>query len=348
MYVPSSTNTSSPWTMSQAEEPVNGGATADPRDGARWRWVRRLHRLDYAHMLPGLAALPLWLAYGLAAWRGQLNAWSGRDWRSVALKTRHIRRLSLVAAKELLGAQRHGSASACVAERFRTEARDEFEAWLMHRRRWAELDCRFDPPDAPQRMLAAARERGLVLLTPHFDSFYLGIAFAAQASGCTVNAMASAVPNDPRVEPAVSAHFHAKYRALEQALNGGRVVNMEDGLRPFYRMLQRRETLVVLADAPVLEGGAAMVVDFLGGPRRMAGGALRLAQRSGAPMAAFVCRHLGGCRYELRWCDAGPVEDPATLTRLYRFLGDAIEAEPGRWWAMDMLPNLPRNDGGQP
>lgn len=323
---------------------------ADHPTGAHWRWrlMRAIHRWDYQRLLPLMGAAPLPLAYRMAALRGWFNALLGRDWRSVALQTRHIRRLSLQAAAELVGMGKRMSASAdptrWVRQRFEVEARDEFEAWLMGHRRWPELDCRFDPPDAPQRMAAAARDRGLVVLTPHFDSFYLGIAFAAQASGCTVNAMASAVPHDPRVEPAVSAHFERKYRALEGALRGGAVVNMEDGLRPFYRMLERKETLVVLADAPVLDGGAEMVVDFLGGPRRMAGGALRLAQRNGTPMAAFICRHLGRHRYELRWCEAGDPSDPATVSRLYAFMGQAIAAEPGRWWAMDMLPNLPRVD----
>jgi hypothetical protein len=58
-------------------------------------------------------------------------------------------------------------------------------------------------------------------------------------------------------------------------------------------------------------------------------------------MAAFVCRHLGGPNYELRWCEAGEAHDPNTLPRLYAFLGQAIAQEPWRWWAMDMLPNLP-------
>jgi lauroyl/myristoyl acyltransferase len=334
--------------MPEAQDPGLPMADAAPANLPwRWRLMRRLHRWDYARLLPLMARLPLGLGYALAALRGHLNAALGRDWRSVALGTRHIHRLSVQAAKELVpvvkaaGGSRDPHAGTWAAARFRAEARDEFEAWLMHERRWPELHCRFDPPDAPQRLAAAARERGLVLLTPHFDSFYLGIAFAAQASGCTVNAMASAIPEDPRVEPAVTAHFHAKYRGLETALNGGAVVNMEDGLRPFYRMLERAQTLVVLADAPVLAGGAEMAVEFLGGPRRLAGGALRLAQRTNTPMAAFVCRHLGGPNYELRWCEAGEAHDPNTLPRLYAFLGHAIAQEPGRWWAMDMLPNLP-------
>ena len=220
--------------MDKAEEPVKHVEAADARDGAWWRWARRLHRMDYAHVLPRLAAWPLSVAYRLAALRGQFNAWCGRDWRSMALRTRHIRRLSLVAAQELTGEQPAGRVAACVAERFRPEARDAFEAWLMHRRRWTELECRFDPPDAPQRMMAAARERGLVLLTPHFDSFYLGIAFAAQASGCTVNAMAYAVPNDPRVEPAGSAPLPTQYLCLEPGLTARTWVEQVDGLGVFF------------------------------------------------------------------------------------------------------------------
>lgn len=310
----------------------------------RWRVIRQMHRWDYAAVLPRMGAAPLVIGHALAQLRGTLNAWLGRDWRSVALGTRHIRRLSEQAAAELVrlkGAKPHEAAE-WVSQRFEVEARDEYEAWLMHHRRWPDLQCQFDPPDAPQRMAQAAREHGLVVWTPHFDSFYLGIAFLAQASGIRVNAMASAVPKDPRVEPAVTAHFEAKYRGLEQALNGGRVVNMEDGLRPFFRMLQQREVLVVLADAPVLEGGASMAVDFLGGRRLIAGGAQRLARRAQAPLAAFVCRHLGGPRYEVRWCEAGDAQEDGTSQRLYDFMGQAILQEPGRWWAMDMLPNLPR------
>ncbi|MEG1455096.1 MAG: hypothetical protein RSC66_05925, partial [Comamonas sp.] len=82
------------------------------------------------------------------------------------------------------------------------------------------------------------------------------------------------------MDEAVQRHFHAKYRGLEQYLNGGKVMNMEEGLRPFYDMLKRRESLVVLADAPVLPNGAAMTVRFLGAPRKIAGGGLRLAQRT--------------------------------------------------------------------
>jgi hypothetical protein len=308
----------------------------------RWALFKALHHWDYAVLLPVLARLPLGLGMALCALRGRLNAALARDWRSMALGTRHIKRMSLNGAKELVarGLMDQAQVASCVRQRFEVEARDEFEARLMHARRWAELECEFDPPDAPARLQGLLRERGAVLLTPHFDSFYLGIAFLAQAGGAAVNAMASAVPADPRVDPAVTQHFHDKYRGLEQALNGGRVVDMEDGVRPFYRMLLARQALVVLADAPVQPGGAEMEVPFLGAVRQLAGGPARLAQRTGAHLAAFVCTHEGGRRYRLRWRDGGTCT-PTTLADLYGFMGEAIAAAPGRWWAMDMLPNLP-------
>ncbi len=61
-----------------------------------WRFVRIVHHADYAWFLPFLARLPLRLAYALSALRGWINALGARDWRSVALGFRHIRRQSLL------------------------------------------------------------------------------------------------------------------------------------------------------------------------------------------------------------------------------------------------------------
>jgi len=310
---------------------------------AVWRAVRLAHHADFAWLLPALARLPLPLAYGLSALRGRLNAATGRDWRSVALGLRHIRRQSLAAYALLPGPPAAIDTRRWTAQRFATEARDELEAQLVAANRLGELQCAVAAADLA--MLAQPRGRGLVLLTPHFDSFYLGIAFLARATGGRFNSMASAVTRDPRVDPAVSRHFEHKYRGLERCINGGSVPDMEDGLRPFYRMLQAHETLVVLADAPVLPGGAAMEVDFLGRRRRLAGGALRLAQRSGSDLGAFVCRALAAGRYQIEMCRIGPASDPETLERAYRFLGDAILAQPGRWWAADLLPALTEAPG---
>ena len=55
------------------------------------------------------------------------------------------------------------------------------------------------------------------------------------ANGARVNAMTSTVTHDPRVAAAVSAHFEAKYAGLAHHLNGGRLIDLEAGVRPIYR-----------------------------------------------------------------------------------------------------------------
>jgi hypothetical protein len=296
------------------------------------------HRIDFAWFLPLIATLPLPLAYALCGLRGRINALSGRDWRSVALGFRHIRSQSLAGYRQLPGGATDPERMAWRDKRFEVEARDEFEARLIANGRARKLDCTFRPPLAAA--ICKLPQRGLLLLTPHFDSFFLGVAFLARSGG-KVNLMSSAVTHDPRVDSAVQRHFNAKYRGLEPYLNKGKVQDMELGMRPFYRMLEQGETLVVLGDAPVLPNGVAMTVDFLGGQRVIAGGALRIAQRSNSDLGGYVCRCLGAGRYEVEMCPIGPANDPATVERVYRFFNERIMAEPGLWWSADLLPHMP-------
>jgi lauroyl/myristoyl acyltransferase len=303
------------------------------------RLVRRLHRADFQYLLPALAALPIPIGHALSACRGQFNSLTGRDWRSIALGFRHIAQQSALGYRALSLEASTTQVRRWCRQRFVAEARDEFEGRLAAAHRLGELSCEFTPPDTLARLRAGGR--GLVLLTPHYQSFFAGIAFLAR-SGRTVNAMSSAVTRDPRVDPAVQEHFDAKYRGLEHYLNGGKVVDHELGVRPFYRMLERREVLVILADAPVLSGsGASMEVDFLGAKRVLAGGPLRLAQRTGSDVGCYVCRHLGGTRYQLELGGIAPADDPAAMARAYQFFSVAIAADPGGWWAADLLPSMP-------
>ena len=303
-----------------------------------WWVARRAHHIDFAWVLPAFARLPLSLAYRSAHLRGLFNARAGRDWRSMALGRRHIRSQSLSGYRLLPIAASEETLSAWCAERFVVEAREEFEARLVGARRVDALTCQFEPGQAAT--VGLGRTRGLVLLTPHFDSFFLGVAFLAR-SGAKVNLMSSAVTQQPGVDPAVTQHFVEKYRGLEHYLNGGKVLDMEAGLRQFYRLLERGETLVVLGDAPVLPDGVATQVDFLGASRSLAGGALRIAQRTGSDLGAYVCRHLGQNHYALHLGPVGPSDESKAIDAVYAFLGAAIEATPGRWWGADLLVNLP-------
>lgn len=315
---------------------------------ALWRVAHWGHHIDFSWVLPTMARLPLPWAYALAAWRGRFNAWTGRDWRSMALGFRHIRQQSMAGYALFAPNTSARTLRRWCAQRFVTEARDEFEACLLAGGRVDRLHCRHEGSDAAVAgPVAPKRARGLVLLTPHFDSFVLGIAFAAR-DGATIHAMASAVTQDPRVDKAVQAHFHAKYRGLERYLHGGKVRNMEEGLRPFYRLLEQNETLVVLADSPVLPSGVAMHVDFLGQRRQLAGGPLRLAQQSRSDLGGFLCRMERPGHYVMQWCEPGPADDPNTLRRIYDMFSQSIAERPGLWWAADLLTQMPivHSDGG--
>ena len=303
-----------------------------------WWAAQGAHHVDFSWILPALARLPMTLAYRAAHWRGLINASTGRDWRSMALGRRHIRSQSLAGYRLLPVLASEETLSAWCAERFVVEAREELEAQLVATNRVDGLNCRFEPAQAA--VVGLGRKRGLVLLTPHFDSFFLGVAFLAR-SGAKVNLMSSAVTQQPGVDPAVTRHFFKKYRGLEHYLNGGKVLDMETGLRQFYRLLERGETLVVLGDAPVLPDGVSAQVDLLGASRLVAGGALRMAQSTGSDIGAYVCRHLERNNYALELGPVGTADESAAIDAVYAFLGAAIQSNPGRWWGADLLVNLP-------
>jgi len=304
-------------------------------DGVYGAAVRFLHHADYAWALPLMARMPLEIGYRLAWLRGVFNGRLGRDWRSVALEARHVARQSAAGYRELRPQATEAELTSLVLERFRAESLEEFEGQLIAAGRVVELQWDIQPEDF--LTVCRQRKRGLVLMTPHFDSFWLGTVFLAQ-EGLTVNAMTSAVTHHPLVAPAVQQHFFKKYRGMERVLNGGRMLNMELGLRPFYQMLERGECLVVLADAPAVAGGATATPYFLGRRRLMAGGALRMAQKTDSDIGAFVCSFTGPGHYLLKGGPVMSARDPRALDAVYRYLSNEIEATPGRWYASDLLP----------
>ena len=304
-----------------------------------WASVRVLHRWDYAYYLPWIAGLPLSVAYALQNVRGLVNGLTGRDWRSVGMRNRHIWRQTQLGYQQLSPNANPGVLKAWRRTRFRTEAREEFEAQLIVQKRVAELHCESGKADLPS--FVSDTQVGTVMLTLHLDSFLLGAAFLATKTSVRHNFMSSAITRDPRVCTSVQNHFENKYRGLEHYLNGGKVVDMEDGVRPFYRMLENGETLLVMGDAPVLPQGAAMNVEFLGAQRALAAGAFRLAQKTNSRIGAYLCFYQGGANYQLRVLRALPASDPHVLADIYQFFTEAINENPGRWWAVDLLPNMP-------
>jgi lauroyl/myristoyl acyltransferase len=303
-----------------------------------WKIILLVHAFDYAVLLPCMARLPLFAGYVFSALRGWLNGFFKRDWRSVALETRHIARQSEMGYRMLFPDASDSLLKALLRERYATESREEFEGCLIAAKRVEQLNYTIFPDKFLQT--CKQRKRGLLLLTPHFDSFMLGIAFLGR-SGVKVNVMTSAVTHDPRVSSAVSQYYFNKYRGMECLMNGGLMLDKEGGIRAFYQMLKQGECLVILADSPATDNKSIIAPQFLGARRQLADGALRMARKTGSDIGAFVCRFERSGHYRVDGGDIFDAADPQAMDNVYEFLSNQILASPGRWWAADLLPNMP-------
>lgn len=307
-----------------------------------WRLVTRLQGVDYGWFLPLLGRLPLWLGYGLSSLRARLHAALQSDWRSISLGYRHVfprcgKSYSLLFQNADQKQIHHWQ-----IERFLTEARYHYECSLLIRTRVAELSC--NHLINRNKFFQDTAGRGLLLISPHFDSFFLGIPFLGllfQAVGRPVNMMTSSVVQDPRIHHTIRAFYADTFRALEPYLNGGKVIDMEGGSKPFMEMLNRGEVVIMAGDAPALHYGSVMQIEFLGAERVLAGGVLRMALKTASQACGFVCRFLGPGKYEMEFTAVHEVVDASSLAAIYRFFSDAIYQEPGKWWASDLLLEMP-------
>ncbi len=305
----------------------------------RWLWafLRVMHHWDFAYFLPWLASLPLWLGYPMAQWRGKLHGLIGKDWRSMALGFRHIWRQTERSLQLMFPATSTYQRQKWRAGRYAAEARDEYDAQLIAQKKIDAFTCVMHPSSLAN--IAHDRKTGLLLLTPHYESALIGIPFLARCGG-KINCMTSSVTHDPRVDPAVKAHFDKKYRGLEQYTNSGKFIDMELGMRPFYRMLEAHETLVVLADAPTSSQGVSQLVKFVGATRQLAGGALRMALATNSEISGYLCRCIGPGQYEMYLHPPMSANDPMAIQSIYDFFSKVLYQDPGGWWAVDLLNHM--------
>lgn len=313
-----------------------------PQSDLPWRLVSRLQGADYGWLLPGLGRLPLALGYRLAQARGRLHAAVGSDWRSLSLGFRHVSERSAEAYAQLFPQADPRQIHRWRVERYLTEARYQYECELLIQGRIEELNCTYGVDR--ERYLEQTAGRGLLLLSPHFDGFIHGVSLLGllfKASGRPVNLLTSALVRDERVHPDIQAHYAGTYRCMARYLNGGQALDMEGGSQAFIDMLARGEVVVMAADAPPLHYGAVMQQEFLGAPRRLAGGALRMATKAGARVGGYLCHYRGRARYEMELTAVHDAGDASALAPLYHFFSDAILREPGKWWASDLLPAMP-------
>lgn len=174
---------------------------------------------------------------------------------------------------------------------------------------------------------AAARGKGVFLLSAHFGNWEIG----ALAAGLLGGPIASVVRplDNPRLEREL-ASLRGKF--------GNRTIGKKQAAREILREMRRGGTVAILIDQNVLAREAVFVPFF--GRLAATSPALGLLQKkTDAAVVPVFCRPRGGGRYALRFEPPivisdlpEPLRSVEALTALYtKVTEDAVRAEPALW-----------------
>ena len=175
---------------------------------------------------------------------------------------------------------------------------------------------------------AAAKGRGVMLLTAHLGNWELG----ALAHGAVVGPISVIVR--PISNRLVDSLVESRRRA-----HGNRVINKQKSAREVLKVLAANGTVGILADQNAL-GDEAVFVDFFGMPAATNKGFAQLALHSGAAVVPAVARWNASSKRHV--IEYGP-EIPLTRTdisandvvsntqRFQRALEDSIRKVPEQW-----------------
>lgn len=289
-----------------------------------WAWF------DYQIVLPRIARLPRCWAHGPIALRGFVNFLFDIDWRTLAIRHGYVRKASFNTIRSL--GFTTPAAVVRTLRRFFCASWEEYEAERLAR---GDVTSLIGRQEGVEYLLAAAQSgRGVVLLTAHFDSLYVGLVLLSR-QGLTINLMSSNMVNDPQVPRPISQYFERKIAGMSSLFSPGRVVHHQGNLKFFLAALARGELVVIACDGPGERGKKTTEVDFLGKKVAMARGAEFLVSKTDALVASYVCRRSKQYTFELAvstpyaWHSGG-------MQKAYDFLDEKIRNEPERWWASDL------------
>lgn len=308
-----------------------------------WHWFGLRLWLDaiFWLLLPLASRLPMRWGMVLAVLLGKFCRWLDVDWRTVALREHYVAQRTRLAYREICPTLSDRELDGAVARRFENSSREELEGHWFALGRTGEVACKFEGVTAIHDY--QQQGKGAVLLTLHFDATLMGVVKLGEA-GLRLNLMTSDVVEDRRVARSVQRYFARKYAGIDKALNGGRALHVESHLKTFYSGIRSGEGVVVLGEAPTGNVEEALLVDFLGRRRAIAPGAVRIAEKTGAPMAAFVCLREAVGSYRVLCSPLVFPEKTAGHSQNVQFLFDFLAAHvrqmPDRWWAADQLPNF--------
>jgi lauroyl/myristoyl acyltransferase len=301
---------------------------------SKWAW--RWQAVDYALILPLLALLPYALAQRLAKLRGAWHARLGRDWAELSVGLRYIADRTAKAAQVLWP---QVALHEVVRLRYETVSREEWQGQRLSAHQLSGLNP--DLSALKNMLMHASPDRGLVVLTAHFDSFIVGMV-GLGLCGRQTSITTSNVYEHAQVHPAVKAFFDRKYRGAEHFLKGGLFMHVETSLRALYKRLRHHQTVVVVADVPATEQGNGTWLPFLKQERKVANGGFRMAQETNSLICAMLC--VTQDNGDVSWICSNvydPLMEPDTETKLFAIFEQHILAHPGKWWAAHLLQDFP-------
>ncbi|MCU7835189.1 MAG: lysophospholipid acyltransferase family protein [gamma proteobacterium symbiont of Taylorina sp.] len=293
-----------------------------------------LQILDYRYLLPASTYLPLPIGIAFAYLRGIINFIFDLEWRSLSTGQKFVRKQTWHAITYLRQDSNILSKLFITMSRFVVNSREEWEACYFSSHSMQKILDNSTFKGLEAVLNAQQSGRGIVLLTPHFDSYCTGMVLMGMKS-LHLNAMKTDAIFDPRVNPAIQKYFSNKFVSMEQFFNGGRIVADTDDKRFFYKALQNNECVVIGADLPAV-GKSALNIPFLGGIRKMAPGPMRLAKKTNSLIAGFVCLYKEPGKYQLEFSPLYDAEDEE-LNKIYQFFESNIRAMPQRWWVSDLF-----------
>ena len=306
-----------------------------------WRRLGGLQQLIFRVVWPLTARLPKSIGVRIASWIGLGLYALDMDWRSIALRHNYVKDKTLKAAKMLLPESSDTLTHSVAKSRFKAACVEELQGHWIAYDHLGDVELVIENKETFDAI--CDKRLGACLLTFHFDSTLLGVSLLGRA-GLATNLMTSNVVEHPSVSACVQTYFKNKYAGIDRYLNGGTAAYVETHLRRFYADVKAGLSIVILGEAPASKVEEATPITFANQRLAFAPGFMRIAERTRAPIAAFVCIRDGAKKYRVIFTPLYAYSDATGHTdnvqALYSFLEAQIRQRPGRWWAADQLPNF--------
>lgn len=290
--------------------------------------------IDYNIVLTIISFLPFKIGRAIAKKRGTFYSKIKRDWRSSCFDDVLIYKRTFNAMKELLGVNDPFLIKKALIKRYESQSIEEWEAKCIIMNRIREWDFIYENEKDINSELNSGR--GVVLVTAHYGSSILGSVFLKNLK-TNILAMSSDIVENPKVFRSINKFYMQKYLAISNHLNlnGGQVLHKEKNTRQFLAQLKKQGSILILGDLPPSSNEKYHWINVLDKKKAVASGAVSLASKANVSLFSYICVYHEG-QYVVRFSSKN--QDP------YDFLIQQIIANPGLWWAADLLPLFPQGE----